>query len=360
MKFIPVVNSDQKPLMPTIPSRARRWIKQGKATPFWKKGIFCVRLNAELSEKEIQKIAIGIDPGSKREAFTVKSKSHTYLNILSNTPYWVKDVIEVRRNMRKSRRFRKMPCRKPRFNRCKKSFLAPSVRARWDLKLRICKWLIGIYPITDFIVEDIRARTVGKKKWDLAFSPLQIGKKWFYNEIKKLGELSLRRGYETKELRDKFGLKKSSNKKVEIFEAHNIDSWVLANDIAEGHTEPDNEELFRLISLRFHRRQLHMLQPGKGGKRKRYGGTISLGLKRGSIVKHCKRGLSYIGGYSKNKRIMLHSIETGKRISQNARLEDIKILTNNSWRTKEIRIRITIPKIMIILLRLLILEFRDA
>ncbi|WP_414644361.1 RRXRR domain-containing protein [Allocoleopsis sp.] len=55
--------------MPTTPSRARRWIKSGKATPFWKKGVFCVRLNVEPSNTTRQLIAVGIDPGSKREAF---------------------------------------------------------------------------------------------------------------------------------------------------------------------------------------------------------------------------------------------------------------------------------------------------
>ena len=48
--FVPVVDSTQKPLMPTKPSRARRWIQQGKATPFWKNGVFCVRLNVDPSD----------------------------------------------------------------------------------------------------------------------------------------------------------------------------------------------------------------------------------------------------------------------------------------------------------------------
>lgn len=36
--FVPVVDKNQTPLMPTQPSRARKWIKEGKATPFWKRG----------------------------------------------------------------------------------------------------------------------------------------------------------------------------------------------------------------------------------------------------------------------------------------------------------------------------------
>src|SRR6266404_3815557 len=111
--FVPVVNSKQEPLMPTIPSRARKWIKSGKATPFWKKGVFCVRLNVKTEENK-QDVVIGVDPGSKKEGFTVKSTSHTYLNIQADAVTWVKDRIETRKNMRKTRRYRKTPYRQPR------------------------------------------------------------------------------------------------------------------------------------------------------------------------------------------------------------------------------------------------------
>jgi len=36
--FVPVFDRKQQPLMPTTPSRARRWITSGKATAFWKGG----------------------------------------------------------------------------------------------------------------------------------------------------------------------------------------------------------------------------------------------------------------------------------------------------------------------------------
>jgi RRXRR protein len=64
---VPVVDHQQQPLMPTTPARARRWIQSGKATPFWKQGVFCVRLKVEPSAREMQPIAVGIDPGSKKE-----------------------------------------------------------------------------------------------------------------------------------------------------------------------------------------------------------------------------------------------------------------------------------------------------
>lgn len=75
---------------------------------------------------------------------------------------------------------------------------------------------------------------------------------------------------------------------------------------------------------------------GKEGKRKRFGETLSLGLKRGSVVKHSKYGLIYIGGYV-NNRISLHEIETGKRLYRSAKPKEIKTLTNGSWRYKNLK-----------------------
>ena len=329
--FVPVVDSNNNPLMPTTPSRARRWVKERKATYFWKKGVYCVRLNVEPSNRKIQDIVVGIDPGSKREGLTVKSEAHTYLNIQANAVDWVKDALEVRRNMRRVRRFRKTPCRKNKSNRAKSPF-PPSTKARWAWKLRLCNWLKKMFPITDFIVEDIKARTFKRaKKWNKSFSPLEVGKKWFYSEISKLGMLSTKQGYETKELRDSLGLKKTKSKLSDRFDAHCIDSWVLANHVVSGHLKPDNERILKVIPLRFHRRQLHALQPAEGGVRKPYGGTMSLGFKRGSLVRHPKWGLTYIGGVSKTG-ISLHNINTSKRVCRNAKAIDLKVLTLLTWR----------------------------
>ncbi|MGK7877038.1 MAG: hypothetical protein AB4426_28225 [Xenococcaceae cyanobacterium] len=105
---------------------------------------------------------------------------------------------------------------------------------------------------------------------------------------------------------------------------------------------PDNTELFLITQIRFHRRQLHRLKSDKGGTRSRYGGTISAGFKRGSLVKHSKYGLCYVGGWmykpTKKERdrkvISLHSIETGKRLTQNALPTDCKFVAYNYWRTR--------------------------
>src|SRR2546425_3623661 len=101
--YVPVVDQEQRPLMPTTPARARRWIKSGKATTYWKGGLFCVRLNVEPSAREVQRIAVGIDPGSKKEGLVVASAAHTYLNIQADARTGVKEAEKVSTRMRRAR-----------------------------------------------------------------------------------------------------------------------------------------------------------------------------------------------------------------------------------------------------------------
>jgi hypothetical protein len=51
---------------------------QGTALdPAWQ-GVFCVRLNVEPSAREMQPTAVCIDPGSKKEGYSVVAVAHTY------------------------------------------------------------------------------------------------------------------------------------------------------------------------------------------------------------------------------------------------------------------------------------------
>lgn len=329
--YVPVVDSNQVSLMPTTPSRARRWIKSGKATPFWKKGVFCVRLNVEPSARNYQDIAVGVDPGSKKEGLTVKSEAHDYLNVQAEAVSHVKDRIETRRTLRRSRRNRKTPYRKNKQNR-KRGGIPPSTKSRWQWKLRILNWLKQIYPITVIVIEDIKARTKKfQKRWNSSFSPLEVGKQWFYEECRKLGRLVIFQGYETAEKRTELGLKKISNKLSDSFYAHCVDSWVLARNAVGGKQRPENEKVLQIIPFKFFRRQLHKQMPQKRGIRPLFGGTQSLGFKRGSLIKHRKWGLSYVGGTSKN-RISLHALVDSKRLAQNVKPTDCQFLTFCSWR----------------------------
>ena len=230
-----------------------------------------------------------------------------------------------------ARRFRKTPCRANRTNRTRGGF-PPSTKARWQAKLRIVNILVSLFPVKSWVVEDIKAKTFkGKRRWNSSFSPLEIGKLWFYDELKKYGDFVLKSGWETKLMRDALGLVKTNGKMDEKFSAHNIDSWALAYSVVSGNVIPDNESIWRMVPLRFHKRQLHCFQPVVGGIRREYGGTISCGFKRGSLVRHSRLGLCYVGGHIDNK-ISLHTLRDGKRIYKNAKKKDLEILRFGNWR----------------------------
>ena len=327
--FVPVTSKDGKRLMPTHPNKAGMLMKKRLATPYWSNGIFCIRLNYDTTEYT-QEIVVGVDPGSKKEGFTVKSEAHTYLNVQADAHNKVGKKVEKRRELRRSRRSRKCPNRKNRTNRLANRERIPAgTRARWDWKLRILQWLSKLYPITYVCVEDIKARTLKRaKKWNQSFSPLEVGKQWFYTEIKKHWELLTLQGYDTKEIRDRLGLKKSSKKLSETFDAHCVDSWCLAYHTVGGSDIPDNTDIFCISPIPIKRRELHRQQESKGRKRSRQGGTVlSQGLIKNTLVKHVKYGLTRLSGVSTKGLFALYSLETGKRLTTSAKRSDFKKLT---------------------------------
>lgn len=320
--------------MPCRPARARFFIKRGKAVPKWSKlGVFYVQLTYEV-EPGNQVLALGVDPGSRFEGFSVVGRRHTVLNVMSEAVTHVGKAVEQRRRMRRARRYRKTRCRPKRFDNRSKDSLPPSTRARWEAKLRIIEQMLRILPVSHIVVEDVKTGTKkGKRRWNEGFSPVQVGKEHFYRGLRELGfELVLRRGRETKTLRERFGLPKSRSRGEKSFWSHCVDAWVLAASVS-GAERLDHTGFYYLIPLRFHRRRLHRLEPGKGGVRSPYGGTRSLGFKRGTLVKHPKWGLCYVGGH-RNDRLSLHDLKTGKRVSRTARPEDCQALTSVSWRSQ--------------------------
>ncbi|MGB9886271.1 MAG: RRXRR domain-containing protein [Moorellales bacterium] len=330
-----MVDAGGRPLMPCHPARARLLIKKGKALPKRNKlGIFYIQLTYE-AELANQVLVLGVDPGSKFEGFSVVGTERSVLNVMSEAVTHVKGAVRQRREMRRARRYRKTRRRPERSANRRKgdSFLPPSTRARWEAKLRVIRQLVKILPVSDVAVEDVRAGTrKGERRWNEGFSPVQAGKERFYRGLRELGfEPILRRGYETRALRERFGLTKSRDKGERSFWSHCVDAWVLAASVS-GARKPDDTGLYYLAPMRFHRRQLHRLEPEKGGERRPYGGTRSMGFKRGTLVRHPSWGLCYVGGHL-DGRLSLHSLKTGRRLTQDAKSEDCLALTGISWRS---------------------------
>ncbi len=285
---------------------------------------------------------MGIDPGSKFEGFSVVGTSDTVLNLMVEAPDHVKEAVETRRTMRRARRFRKWRRPKRFENRLvRTNRIPPSTRSRWEAKARVVRHLLAILPLTDAVVEDVQAVTRKGQggKWNESFSPVQVGKEHLYRLLGEMGlTVHLREGWQTKDLREKYGLKKTKSKAKQAFESHAVDGWVMAAGVS-GAEQPTCQRLWYLVPAILHRRQLHRLQASKGGERKPYGGTRSLSLKRGTLVRHPKYGLCAIGGFDRHRgTLSLHAYRTNKRLTQGAKVKDCRTLAwvaFRSWLVRE-------------------------
>ena len=322
--------------MPCKPVKARLLLKEGKAKPKRNKlGLFSIQLTYT-QEPNNQTLVVGVDPGSKFEGYSVVGRKETVLNLIVEAPDHVKKTVEARRNKRRARRYRKW--RRPARNDnrlANQKRIPPSTRSRWQAKARIIGELLTILPLTDVVVEDVCAETrKNSKKWNWMFSPIQVGKEHLYNLLKRMGlNVHLRQGYQTKELREKHGLKKTKNKSKQDFSSHAIDGWVMAASVS-GAEQPTCTRLSYIVGVQLHRRQIHRFQASIGGERKPYGTTRSLGLKRGTLVKHPKYGLCTVGGFDRKRQtISLHAYRTNKRLTQGAKVKDCRILTWVAFRS---------------------------
>lgn len=320
---VPVISKSNKPLMPCKPAKARKLLRDGKAEGKWSKlGVFYIQLTfdpqSELNKD--QKIVMGIDPGSKFDGYAVTS-DFVNLTGMSELPSGIVDKLETRRAMRRARRYRNTRRRKGRFeNRNRDGFIAPSQKAKVDFRLKIVKKLCKLFPVKDFVVEDVRFNHY-KKRYGKYFSTVEIGKTRLYKELGTIGNVILINGTETKKRREELGLKKSSKKSKRKPESHATDAIALAS-IVNGLETISIYPFYVWKRYQNSRRQLHRFEPDKKGERKRYGGSDSLsGFKKNDVV--IRQGeLVRVGGYV-NNRVSLHEYNLdNKRFTQRGRAED--------------------------------------
>ncbi|MBW4671637.1 MAG: RRXRR domain-containing protein [Cyanomargarita calcarea GSE-NOS-MK-12-04C] len=317
MQRVPVLSKQGLPLMPTKPSRARRWLKEGKARIVCNDlGIFQIQLT-RFAENKTQPIVVGVDPGKLYTGIGVQSAKFTLWLAHLQLPFkTVKDRMEQRAMMRRGRRgrrinrkisFNKRAHREKRFNNRRGNKIAPSIRANRDLEWRVLDELTLIFPFETVVYEVIKAS--GNK----GFSPVMVGQKWQLERLDAFGEVKQVQGWETSNIRQQLGLKKQKHSKGdEIPATHAVDGIALACTafIKYGIVSDDtmgwkgNVQItpapFTVIRRPpLSRRQLHLMVPRLGGKRRKYGGTVTRhGFRKGDYVEATQGNKTYRGWVS--------------------------------------------------------------
>ena len=355
MNRIPVVSKEGHPLMPTKPSRARKWVKGGRAVGRWSDlGVYYVQLTGDPSGNEKQSIVVGIDPGKAYSGIGVQSTLCTLLQLHLILPFGrVKARMDRRRMLRRSRRCRRID-RSVQFDkrnhRRKKartrggSRIPPSIHASRQFECRVAKEISSIFPVTAIGYEKIKADVdlgSGRKsaRSGKGFSPVMVGQNWAVNELKKLAPVYVRYGWQkdgngTSQIRDALGLiKDKENKSHSKPESHAIDGVAIACGYFIRYSRFDLDQIrghewvgdvhpgysvFKVITrpgaikrggeYGYFRRQLHFEVPQKGGVRRPKGIHTTLnGFRSTDLVQAEKAGrtvIGYVGGYSPKDNVV--------------------------------------------------------
>lgn len=197
----------------------------------------------------------------------------------------------------------------------------------------------GIHNKNQIIEERYESKgscTVLKGRWETVMPPTDPNK-WMLKQLSNIAPTHTLEGWKTSILRKQLGLEKNKDdKSVQDVTTHANDAIALAasrfiqykafhTTNSHGHHSHGSVELtdapFKVITRpQLYRRQLHFENPGKGGIRKRKGGTVTpFGFRSGDLVQATKGKLTvkgYIGGYSEvNKVVSIYNVNW-KRLGQ--------------------------------------------
>jgi RRXRR protein len=310
-----VLAADGTPLTPTTPQRARVLLRAGQASPVWSAlNTFGIRLRSS-TRSATPRCAVGVDHGSVAEGYAVVCGAENVLAVKLDLPDKRQIVRKMtkRRQLRQARRFRlrRRPCRCQNRKR-RPDWLAPSQGVVVASRLKILRALTAMYPVTLAGIEDVRFDHL-RHRWGATFSTVEVGKARIGLFLEGKGiNISLYRGYETKVLREEYGYRKASDKRADRFEAHCSDALALACAVAVGARVSPGPWLVVDDTYRPVRRQLHDMQPDKGGVRAPYSrGTVQgyrkgvrIGTPAGKVGRlcgFCKRGFLYYDAAGKRQ-----------------------------------------------------------
>ena len=149
-----VLSKTGQPLMPTENhAKVRILLKQGKAKVV-RRCPFTIQLLYS-STNYTQKVTLGVDSGSKHIGLSATTKDKVLFESDVELRNDIVDLLSSRRELRRSRRNRKLRYRKPRFNNRRRSdgWLAPSVKQKVDTHITMIAKVHKILPISNIVVE---------------------------------------------------------------------------------------------------------------------------------------------------------------------------------------------------------------
>jgi hypothetical protein len=155
-----VVDTNNQPLNPVHPARARKWLDQRKAAVY-RHYPFTIILKVPIRNPVRTDLRIKLDPGSKTTGIAVvndQSGEVVFAAELSHRGHKIKEHLESRRAIRRARRHRKTRYRKARWynRRRKEGWLPPSLESRMAHVLTWVKRLSKLCTITKISLELVR------------------------------------------------------------------------------------------------------------------------------------------------------------------------------------------------------------
>ena len=163
MRNVFVLDTNKQPLDPVHPGWARKLLSSGQAAVL-RRYPFTLILKKEVAQPVTQPLHLKLDPGSKTTGLALVNDQRgevAFAAELTHRGQQIKQALDARRAVRRSRRQRKTRYRAPRFDnrRRRKGGLAPSLESRMANVLTWARRLMRVCPITQISMEVVKFDT---------------------------------------------------------------------------------------------------------------------------------------------------------------------------------------------------------
>ena len=159
--YVFIVDTNKQPLNPIPPARARELLSKEKASVF-RRYPFTIILKQAIDKPTIKPLTIKIDPGSVTSGIALLDNDKViWVAELEHRGKQIKNDLESRRSIRRSRRSRKTRYRQPRFlnRKREKGWLAPSLLHRVQTIETWVKRLMRYAPVENCVMELVKFDT---------------------------------------------------------------------------------------------------------------------------------------------------------------------------------------------------------